>query len=769
MGSRAAIRAVMVVAAFAAAVLAGPAVVVGMAANDGSSAAAATAAPFALSVTPTQNLVDGQSMTVTVTRTAAGTAAGLQLFEVAIGWCARGTSLPSALPPGTTPGRWNFPVLSGRLCTTATHRLNSDLLPSTPISPLPNTTGDYPTVAAAVAAQSSGGTPVRFGKLVCDAADPCTFAVAVWAKTRALRTAAGIYLLSTPVTYLTTAGAVAGCGGAAPGLLSSNSPDRLGRLYVDETLGACAAGVGGGRALSSDTSSAQGDRTAICAFAGGTADLAYAAVGYGTATSPFNPANCPNGAAPARPYVAVPVALNAVVMAHLQSRTAPTIANVSTLTDYPQLDITDAQAAQLLGGGPKGSTTWNGALGQALLAENPTLRNDAYGTSPGQDVTHPPGKPGATTGLVASSLPTATTLFATTFFHTVAPGAFMSATAVPRQLGPTADFATADPAFHVYPATGGANILKDLIPYQGLEWALVDRATASGLWGGLADFALQSPGSIGSASPAYVAPTPTAMDAAVSEMLPQADGTLLPNPDTVAANGVEPYPLTYVEYVLAPAQPLLNTDCTPRTRSQQDLLDWLDYLTGVGQVKLATVGMVPLTPALQAEARAAIAQVGATAPTGTCASAPTTGAGKGSTAPSTPSGLSGSSGLSGTGPPGGGATGPPTGSEGAAGAAGGTSGSSGRPLADVASRGTGPSARGATTGSTSPSPGGQHPAHDHGAASANPAVDLAGFRVAHGGGWGTTFVGVLVLLVLLPGLALLVSGRWRRWARRPDG
>ena len=42
------------------------------------------------------------------------------------------------------------------------------------------------------------------------------------------------------------------------------------------------------------------------------------------------------------------------------------------------------------------------------------------------------------------------------------------------------------------------------------------------------------------------------MQAAVPEMIPQPDGTLLPNPDATTTDGVTAYPLTYVEYAIAP-------------------------------------------------------------------------------------------------------------------------------------------------------------------------------------------------------------------------
>ena len=77
------------------------------------------------------------------------------------------------------------------------------------------------------------------------------------------------------------------------------------------------SGAGGGQVLTLTTSaSGYSDDKALCAFASDSVDLAYSAVGYGASGSDFSPAKCQGGVAPARPYVAIPIALNAVVLAH---------------------------------------------------------------------------------------------------------------------------------------------------------------------------------------------------------------------------------------------------------------------------------------------------------------------------------------------------------------------------------------------------------------------------------------------------------------------
>jgi hypothetical protein len=78
--------------------------------------------------------------------------------------------------------------------------------------------------------------------------------------------------------------------------------------------------------------------------------------------------------------------------------------------------------------------------------------------------------------------------------------------------------------------------------------------------------------------------------------------------------------LTFVEYAMVPAE-RLRADapgCAPRTASQALLTDWLKYLTGPGQTKLAK-GFVALPDSLKTEATAALLKVGAAPTTGACA------------------------------------------------------------------------------------------------------------------------------------------------------
>jgi len=148
----------------------------------------------------------------------------------------------------------------------------------------------------------------------------------------------------------------------------------------------------------------------------------------------------------------------------------------------------------------------------------------------------------------------------------------------------------------------------------GVYWTLTDLATAKEM--GLTPVAIRN------AAGKYVLPTAASLAAAVPTMTKQADGTLLPNPASTA--NPDAYPLSFVEYALAPAAPLVSTagaerlagpggaaaaTTTPRTASQALLASWLTYATGAGQSNLPP-GFAPLTADLQAQATKAIAAIG---------------------------------------------------------------------------------------------------------------------------------------------------------------
>ena len=203
---------------------------------------------------------------------------------------------------------------------------NGSSLPT--IAPQPNTNpniadkpgGDYPTVSGqALAEVGQGGQQTAPGfqnlSVNCLPSQQCTFAVAVWTENVITGGRPVVYFMGVPATFLApSAGLV--CNGPAPGQIASASPDRLTETLTQLGIDACQSGTGGGQGLTDNLGAGLSDDEALCDFASDSVDLAYSAVGYGASGSAFSPANCQGGAEPARPYVAIPIALNAVVLAH---------------------------------------------------------------------------------------------------------------------------------------------------------------------------------------------------------------------------------------------------------------------------------------------------------------------------------------------------------------------------------------------------------------------------------------------------------------------
>lgn len=400
---------------------------------------------------------------------------------------------------------------------------------------------------------------------------------------------------------------IAGCGGTAAGFLASGGSNRIASAWVDWTLAQCRSGAQSGAA---STGSFVAEGPAVGLFADGKLDLAYSAVGYDDQVGLAPPEEHPDGR---RPGVAVPVALNATVLAVSNGA----IGNNGKNVPYSNVRLTLEEVSALLSGGVYDMPSHLAAI----YARNPQLAATGFfNTQTGFQV-------------AATAEAEATSWFATRHLDTLRPdawrvpanaGVFGSDAGLPR--GADAALAIAAPSY-----AGALNlfssrpVLERNLNVNGFGgiWVLTDLATARGL--GL------TPVSIENASGAFVAPTAETMAAAVTTMKPAADGQLVPRPTATGASPaatdgmlvpspgavggageVQPYPLTFVEYALAPATPLVDATCTPRAGSQALLTTWLSYITGPGQ-KILPKGFEPLPPALATEAATAVAEVG-TAP-----------------------------------------------------------------------------------------------------------------------------------------------------------
>ena len=277
---------------------------------------------------------------------------------------------------------------------------------------------------------------------------------------------------------------------------------------------------------------------------------------------------------------------------------------------YGDIKLTAAEIAAIFGGGIPRLLDTAEPYGAAILARNPELKGALFIS--GQFRPMAPAKSEAASW------------FVTNYLTKLAQSAWVSRTQPPLPRGAAANLALADPKFPDLDTYSGRALLAKPVNNlsfpnnDGPLWVLTDLATAKAL--GL------TPVSIENAAGAFVAPTAASLEAAVATMKPDENGLLVSDPAATAPSApaaaaavADPYPLTFVEYALAPAEPLVDeATCSVRSSSQALLERWLAYVTGDGQQALPA-GFVPLTPALATEAKESIAKVGRATPvTGPC-------------------------------------------------------------------------------------------------------------------------------------------------------
>jgi hypothetical protein len=390
---------------------------------------------------------------------------------------------------------------------------------------------------------------------------------------------------------------ISGCGGKAADVLATASSDRMIDAWVRWALEQC--NLPGAQAGAATVQSFVEESLAMESFSLGNADIAYSAVGYdsklgfglGTASEPIV----------MRDYVAIPVALNAMVVA--VGNGVP--GSGGRKVPFSNLKMTVNEVTHLLAGG---STALSGDLSQ-IIDRNPQFVSNGL-FAPASPIT-----------LGATAENEATSWLFTNHFDVVRPelwkvpddNAFGSERGMDR--GSYSRLPTADPSFGgVFDLFTGRTTLDKAIKKLTKEnfggvWAVTDAATASALAMTPVQIAYDSNGTN------FVGPTQNAMNAALTTMTPTADGRLMPDPTKFAdssgpaVDGQLAYPMTYVEYAIVPKAPLVDDTCTPRSGSQDLMNKWLNYVVSKGQSNLPS-GLQPLTEDLKATAAAAIAQVG---------------------------------------------------------------------------------------------------------------------------------------------------------------
>jgi hypothetical protein len=701
----------------------------------GAVAVVAAATPYNVTVAQTSGLTDGTPVAVTVT-----------------------SSDPSADPVGWVDIRICRPGIDYTSYAVVETRGNCGFSPgsSAYTSPTGSATQDFPGQPSGAASfpdtfiAGVGSAQFAGFSLTCDATHACDLVVSVFTSQTQSQGLTAQDVQSFPLTFLPF-GHEAGCASTAADAIETVSSDRLVQSYTDWSQQACSSGgVGGGKAITVNTFLNEGGPFgAVDSFANGSADMAYAAGGY----------DLPGFSEPTgRPYVAVPVALNAVVVAASGGQQVPAFTPkgapaVTASAPFGHLALTAGQAASIFGGGYVSARQT-----KAIDRENPELQAGAqivpYTAPGGSNFVYPQAVAGVS----------ATTVFASTYLTDVAgqswtsgPYARSGQRANVRR-GVISSFAlpgVKEPAFNslgLY--SHRTDLERAALPFAGLGplplWVLTDRATATQL-----GFAVAS---LGPSPATTVDPTKATMDAAVATMRAEPDGTL--GPDPARAGKTAGYPLTFVEYALVPTEPLVDASCHPRTESEQLMIKWLRFVTGPGQSKMAP-GLEPLTAALRARAASALAQVGRAKPTGACGPKVTTPVTAVTTTPPPPpvSPPSRASPVV--------TTAPPTSAAAAPSAGGSSTAGSSTAAAPTA---VAPGTKGAPATTVAPSSPAAGPAA--GAGSSTGRQQLAAVRIPrlttrNQSGWVLPSIGLLVVGLLTGGVALRTSGRtWRPRRRR---
>lgn len=542
-------------------------------------------APWTVSVSPASNLTDGQLISINLQTTTEHRIyeANAQICRLGVDYATSDGDRPAA---DFNAGDLNCPAIP--ISSSADVQTGDANLYSSATEPGGSTFSMY--IGSGVAewpARSNGSTQ----RLACDADHPCALVVEVYGSV-APGEARWIPFVQT-LTYRVD-DPVAGCGGPAAGVLNAAGPERVTDLWVNWTLDQCHLPDAQTGAASRTSFSDEGD--AMNGFSSGSLDLAYSAVGYdpgpklglGTRTEALTP----------RASTAVPIALNATVVAVGNGRRGPNDRKIP----FTDVKLTMDQVTHMFSGGPSDFTDYSY---DSFLDLNPQFAEASVFLPAAIQV-------GAFAPADASSW------FLTSFLKANRPALWK----VPdtNKYGPerglTRDpsiaFGVAAPSFNgsVDMFTGNSVLVKtirsqNLDAYGGI-WVLTDLVTAKHL--GLAVASIEN------ANGEFVAPTAESMAAAVPTMTSTSDGRLLPDPTaTVDKDAVQPYPLTFVDYAIAPTSKLVDKNCKGRTASQALLNTWLGYATGDGQTKLPD-GNVPLTDELRATAATAIAAVGSETP-----------------------------------------------------------------------------------------------------------------------------------------------------------
>ncbi|WP_326835428.1 hypothetical protein VSH64_10940 [Amycolatopsis rhabdoformis] len=474
---------------------------------------------------------------------------------------------------------------------------------------------DFTTLAPSAALPWPNNPDKKQYSFTCDETHPCTMLLTINGKPAGATVQQTVFDSSLTFAASPPGLKIQGCGGVGDGTVTASMPERFGPTAVAWNQLLCAPTKTAQPAnIVSETEDA-----GLTSFDKGDSDVAFTGSGGTLAAQSVR----------ARTYV--PVALNATVIAAVgwtpTDRSDAGASLVSRLGTSLQFDWDDV-ANLLSKGGEVPDSTGRGGIfktGSALVTRNAAL---AAISGPSSPVQAPDARAGHSDntfyGVTGESGPGSVPLTLSGRLAGMPAwtyGTFRDPQGAPlkgngQPVGVVSDLNALnlgdDGVHNVDAKTGRVNVRKQVnnatlgtgqeCKNGCLDWIVTDLATATEYgW---------TPVALPDGQGGYVAPTPKSLQAAAAHAEVADDGSL--RLDGTTAPGA--YPLTFVESVAAPLNPLVDAGCAPETAKQTELATFLKAATNGGQNSLGQ-GMVGLTPDLLSAAQDAAARVG----TGTAA------------------------------------------------------------------------------------------------------------------------------------------------------
>ncbi|WP_241832898.1 hypothetical protein [Amycolatopsis sp. CB00013] len=458
---------------------------------------------------------------------------------------------------------------------------------------------------------ATGAKSRRQYSFTCDENNPCTATIQITAQDATGKTVTWVDESIKFTPYLPGIG-VKGCKGIGRNTLNASMPERLGRAAVAWNQALCAPTQADQPAnIVSET-----EDTGLTAFDKGTSDLMITGSGNALAAQTVR----------SREYV--PVGVNAAVIAavgwsptDVNDEGNPLGSKLATTMSFTTTEL----AHMFTKGGQNPDASGRGGVfknGSPLVERNPALsaikdgqpagviavnRRAGYGGSP--DFFGVTGESGAGTVPFALSRLLATTAPEAWVFPALGTDYFGELSG--KSPGVISDLSVLDPGKsrvnNVDAKTGQLSVRKTVdnaVVGRGadcaggcLNWVITDLATATvNRW---------TPVALPDGKGNFVAPTEQSLQLAADSMKVGPDGTA--ETGTVTKDGA--YPLTFVEYMAVPVNPLIDATCKPMQEKQDQLKAFAGLAAGFGQALLPP-GMARLTPGLAATAAERVGKIG---------------------------------------------------------------------------------------------------------------------------------------------------------------